>query len=152
MWAAHYGRTDAAQLLLEKGADAALADKGQGMTALIVTAANGKTETVKALLNRGASIRATDKEGKTALMWAARNGRQDVVPVLLEKGAEVNARDNKGNTALDLARQYRQEHTEALLLKAGANAGKGSASPETDKPGKKPPAAPPSGKGKSQGG
>ena len=81
------------------------------MTALIVAAIHGKAEVVKALLNRGVDINATDNKGMTALMWAARNGRKDVVQVLLEKGADVNARDKQGKNALDLAGYYRQEHT-----------------------------------------
>ena len=120
------------------------------MTALIVAAIHGKAEVVKALLNRGVDINATDNKGMTALMWAARNGRKDVVQVLLEKGADVNAKDKQGKNALDLAGYYRQEHTKALLLKAGAGIGKGSGSLPKGKPGEKPPAAPPSTKGESQ--
>jgi len=59
-----------------------------------------RTDTVRALLEKGANVNAKGKDGMTALMNAASADYRDIVHSLLEKGADVNAKDNDGWTPL----------------------------------------------------
>lgn len=76
---------------------------GEGYTALMYAALDGRTETVKGLLGKGVDVNARDPEGRTALMFAVINLHAATVEVLLENGADVNARAADGGTALMLA-------------------------------------------------
>ncbi len=77
-----------------------------GRTSLMWAAIKGHSETVLALLDKGADVNAKDNKGGTALMDAAYSGHKDIVLELLDKGADVNAKDNKGTTALMDAAYY----------------------------------------------
>jgi len=57
-------------------------------------------ETVKALLDSGADIEATDQYRGPPLIDAAAYAQTDVVSLLLERGANIHAKDRYGNTAL----------------------------------------------------
>lgn len=72
----------------------------RGETDLMRVAAKGETDTVQALLAKGADINAKDKDGWTALIHAAAEGQIDTVKALLAKGADVNVKANDGRTAL----------------------------------------------------
>jgi len=98
--AAKNGRTAAAKILLDKGAD--INEKYGGYrfgmynpTALILASREGHFEIVKLLVERGADIRATDSMMKySALTWAAYGGHTEIIQFLLEKGADVNEIDS----------------------------------------------------------
>ncbi|MFP3033742.1 MAG: ankyrin repeat domain-containing protein [Wolbachia sp.] len=61
---------------------------------------------VRDLINRGADVKAKNKDGKTSLHWAAEyNDTPEIVQLLIEKGADINAKDKSGKTPLDLANQ-----------------------------------------------
>jgi uncharacterized protein len=90
-------------------------DKG-----LIESAFNGDVAEVEVLLDKGASIDATDPKGRTALIWAAANGHVAVVEFLHAKGADVNAQDTDGQTALMYATRGSDIPTVEFLLKHGA--------------------------------
>ncbi len=82
---------------------------------------NGDGLDIKALLNRGADVNATDPEGHTILMLAASS---DVLPIdgiraLIERGADIHAQTPQGETALDFAMQRGSTPVD-LLTKAGA--------------------------------
>jgi hypothetical protein len=80
-----------------------------------------RTDTVRALVEKGADVNAKNKYDDTALIHAAYAGDTDTVAVLLEKGADVNAKDDMGRTALiEAARQGRTETVRALM-EAGAD-------------------------------
>ena len=91
-----------------------------GKTLLMVSAEIGDYATAGVLLDKGASIRATDNEKQTALHLAARSGHSTVVGLLIDRGAEKEAMDNKGRTALHLAAASGQEGNASLLLDQGA--------------------------------
>src|ERR1035438_4638706 len=69
---------------------------------LLDAAAAGKTNAVKALLDKGADIEARDKKDRPPLMRAAQHGHADTVRLLLAKGAHADARDQLGYTAYGL--------------------------------------------------
>jgi ankyrin repeat protein len=65
-------------------------------------------DTVKALLDFGASPTAANPEGKTPLHAAAALGMRSVVQALAERGADPRATDKSGQTPLDAARRAAQ--------------------------------------------
>lgn len=68
-----------------------------------IAARKGYLEIVKALLDKGTDINATNYDGDTALNEAAGCGRLEVVQFLLDKGASFEARNEEGCTALHIA-------------------------------------------------
>jgi Ankyrin repeats (3 copies) len=70
---------------------------------ILAAASKGQTAQVKALLDGGAKIEATDHNGRTALMLAAQHGHVDTVRLLLARGADPEARDESGFTAWAVA-------------------------------------------------
>lgn len=77
-------------------------DEG-GHTQLMRAALDGYTETVKALLRKGADVNARNREGRTALMFAVINLHATTVKTLLQFGADVNVQADCGCTPLMLA-------------------------------------------------
>jgi len=60
---------------------------------------SGNIDAVKALLQRGADVKAKDAlTQQTALMWAVRSNFPAGVQIMLEYGAEINARTRTGKT------------------------------------------------------
>lgn len=60
---------------------------------LIEAASNGDAERVRALLEQGASVRATDAQGRTPLVAAAYGNHVAVAEVLVAAGADPDERD-----------------------------------------------------------
>lgn len=81
-----------------------------------------REESVRTLLDSGASVNQRDSSGRTLLASAAYSGSLDVVSLLLARGAELEAEDAQGHTPLTLA--ARQGHTKVVncLIARGANA------------------------------
>jgi len=88
---------------------------------IFIMARGGSFKDVCILLDRGASVAATDGNGYTPLHFAAQNGRKDVVALLLDKGASVAATDRNGCTPLHFAAQNGHKDVVALLLDSGAS-------------------------------
>jgi len=84
--------------------------------ALIDMAKGGSCEGVSMLLDRGASVAATDGNGSTPLHCAAQNGHTDVVALLLDRGASVAATDRYGRTAFHEAAWHGYRAVVALFL------------------------------------
>ena len=48
----------------------------------------GRTDLVKALLEKGADVNMKDKKGKTALIYATTKGKDEIVKILKQSGAQ----------------------------------------------------------------
>lgn len=103
-----YARTNKLEKLSEALRAGAAIDGADecGCTPLMNAAASlmACSETIKALLGRGANHALKDREGRTALMFAAWRGRLSDVSSLLAAGAGPAVTDREGKTALDHAR------------------------------------------------
>lgn len=80
-----------------------------GMTSLMVAAAEGDAQAVKDAIAQGVDLNETDNRRATALMYAAANQRLDIVDALLTAGADPTVKTYKYSTALDFARQVKSE-------------------------------------------
>jgi hypothetical protein len=97
-----------------------------GYRSLLSDAAEaGRTDFVRALLERGADVNRADtyRGGYTPIQLAAQRGHVSTVRAILEGGADVNARDQWGHTALWYASTCHGGHIDAvtLLLHSGAD-------------------------------
>ncbi len=92
--AAHFGRTDAAKLLLKNGA--AVNGIAGRMPPLHCAVNSEHPETVVCLLTKGADPNAADKYGTTPLAIAANNGNAILARLLLAAGANVEQEDGRG--------------------------------------------------------
>lgn len=70
------------------------------------------------LINKGASVNASDNLANTPLMFAAEGENIECVKLLLSKGAAVNTQNHEGNTALMLTMNC---NIIKLLIKEGAD-------------------------------
>ena len=77
--------------------------------------------TVLELLDRGADIKAVDKDGRTPLHDAARAGSDRTVLQLLDRGADIKAVDKDGRTALYDAIRSNIAGPVCLFIHLGAN-------------------------------
>jgi uncharacterized protein len=92
-----------------------------GHTVLMRAALDGKTETVRELIDQGADVNQRDDNGRTALMFAVVNMHYDTMKVLLEFGADVNAKSKQGGTALMAAALAGDLRMVQALLDEGAD-------------------------------
>jgi ankyrin repeat protein len=102
------------------------ATDSQGDTPLHWAAAEGRFETAKFLIEKGADVNATNHFGGTPLLVVARDKvAPAVVQLLLQSGARVGATDGSGENALHKLAWfgYPQENIRSaqILLDAGAD-------------------------------
>jgi hypothetical protein len=102
--AAHHGRKDVVDTLIQAGADVDMA-ANDGATALIIASQEGFGAIAEALLQVGADIDIAAENGATALMVASEQGQAAIVEVLMQSGADVDKVANDGATALIIASQ-----------------------------------------------
>jgi len=122
LMAAHAGRTDLINTLIEIGAD--INKPGDlGWTPLMFAAAEGHAETVSALVKAGADVNATNALGRTALGFASSYGFLAIVKDLLAHRADPNIvpNDNTGWTALIAAAHKGHVDVIRALLDHGAD-------------------------------
>eukprot|EP00899_Mesostigma_viride_P017732 jgi/Mesvir1/25960/Mv20950-RA.1 len=137
--AAGAGFYDIVVLLLGRGAEPNRGTSSSGMTPLIAACEGGHVKTAKALMDKGADVRAKTKDGMTALHKAAASGHgalaiisfisagsrtTELVRALLDKGADANAADAGGKTPLDVALG---KDVRKILEGAGGTVGSGGA-------------------------
>lgn len=60
----------------------------------------GGNEAAVWLLEKGANIKAKDKDGKTVSYKVAWGGDKVVVRLLVERGADIEAKDNDGSSTI----------------------------------------------------
>lgn len=119
--AAARGDTNIVTAFLETGMPIDSLRPSDGWSPLMAASLYKKTEVVKLLLEKDASVNLQDKYGKTALMQASAMGAEDIVSLLLEYGANPNLQDRNGRTALMEALSKNQAKIAELLKAAGAD-------------------------------
>ena len=118
--AAFFGRPEAVELLLARGAEVSTPARHQfHVTALHAALAGPTPDVARTLIAAGADLNARQQGGVTPLQEAAANGALDLVRVLLDRGADPAAADDNGRTAADWARDRGQTAVLELLESAG---------------------------------
>lgn len=130
---------EAAKALMEGGADVSHAASGQGLTPLMIVAAQTgpaegsiflpgsarPTDVAKALVDKGADIDAQSDNGMTALMIAASNNSAPMIGLLIDAGADPAIKNAQGQTAEEVADlNDHQEASQAIrVLSSSRSAG-----------------------------
>ncbi len=125
--AAFMGHAPVVKLLIEKKmpieADNDYGDKPLHKACNKAAYANDtNAETVKILLEAGASPNVHTKDNKTPVMVAAEDGHVEALNLLIEYGADLNAQKDGGLTALMLAAKAGRQQAVEVLLKNSARA------------------------------
>ncbi|XP_048257852.1 ankyrin repeat domain-containing protein 50-like [Haliotis rufescens] len=104
MLAAEKGHIEIVKLLVDKGGDMSLVDKGHE-NILHLACLCGQIEVVKYVLSQDiVDINCRGRKTKTPVMLAARNGHKEVVEILVKKGADLSLAYNAaGSNVLHLA-------------------------------------------------
>ena len=111
--AAFFGRRQAVELLLARGAEVNTHARHQFHVAALHAALAGPDhEIARLLVAAGADVNSRQQGGVTPLHEAAQNGEVELVRLLLEHGADPKATDDQHRTAADFARE--QSHTEVV--------------------------------------
>jgi ankyrin repeat protein len=114
-------KTEIVRMLLDHGADVNVQSDGYGSSPLMLAAVQGQTETVAALLEKGADTSLTNHAGQTALITAAREGYIEIVQALLAAGADVNEKTPAGFSVLYGAAMNGHENIVRVLVEKGAD-------------------------------
>jgi ankyrin repeat protein len=114
------GNVDTVKLLLSHGADPNVKEIQQGQTALMRAVAEKHPEVARALIDRGADVRARSTGAFTALLFASQQGDLASARALLAAGADVNEATPKNGTALVVAAASGREEFAIFLLENGA--------------------------------
>ena len=121
-WAAKGGKLEAAEALLDAGADPNR-PASKGTAAVHVAAFSGNGEMLALLLARGGDPDATNATtGETPLVRAILGGHPQQVRRLLDAGADPSRADRNGATPLHAAASVNDGATVLALLEAGAPA------------------------------
>ncbi len=113
-FATAHGQREIAEILQMHGASGAFDPL---VHEIVVAAAGGDVEKVKALINKHPElVRASSPDGMTPLHHAAVNHRADTAALLLANGADVNAKDISSSTPLLwAATTHKKELVEILI-------------------------------------
>ncbi|KAG7395689.1 hypothetical protein PHYBOEH_003328 [Phytophthora boehmeriae] len=121
MLAAGKGCAPVVKLLLEKGANANLADNEMLMTPLMFGAQSGQADVIKEFVNNKVQLETRGSNGVTALHIACAEGHVAAAQVLLDGGAKTDPQDDSGNTPLMVAAGRGHSPVVKVLLETGAN-------------------------------
>lgn len=91
------------RLLIDAGADVNLRSRDRDNSPLMDAAAEGLTDIVRELINRGADLKGVSRNGQNVLVLAIGKGAQDVAALLLEAGADPFVGDKLGMNACQYA-------------------------------------------------
>ena len=120
--ACKHGAIQCADALLTQKRIAANAQRGDGVTSLMLAAQNGHAACVQRLLKADAAVNQQQAEGSAALHYATRHGRLACLAALLQaRKVDVNVARADGLTACMIAAFEGQEPCLALLLEAKAD-------------------------------
>ncbi|MFT4314284.1 MAG: ankyrin repeat domain-containing protein [Wolbachia pipientis] len=89
MWAAKYGHVNAAEVLLDHGADTEVRNN-DGMTALHLVARENNLGVAELLIDKGADVYAEDKDGKKPIDLARERNHSSVEKLLYENDYSLN--------------------------------------------------------------
>jgi ankyrin repeat protein len=122
--ASFFGRIEAAQALLEAGADPNTPANNPFQVRPIHSAAANRSEETslplcKLLLEAGADPNVKQAGGWTPLHQAATHGRKAVVELLLAHGADVTLKSDDDRTAAEMAEVKGHEEIQTLLSRSG---------------------------------
>jgi len=124
MAAAAFGNPEAAETLLDLGADPYATDNTYGDTPLHFAARAGKPELVRLLLDRGVDPDIPSPQtGETPLHRAATFGHKSTITLLVSRGADTNAVDARGISPIHYASRRMRQSVVALLIDLGARHG-----------------------------
>jgi ankyrin repeat protein len=101
--AAALGRPEAAEILIDGGADLNYKNN-DGSTALHTAVAFGKTEVAEILIDAGTDLNIKNNDGSTALHTAAFFCNVEIVEALLEKDADKTIKNKNLATALEVVK------------------------------------------------
>ena len=104
------------------GAAVASAPEGAADASLVEAAEHGRAGLVRALVDGGADVNATQVDGMTALHWAVYHDDTATARLLVRSGADADARNRYGVRPLALAATNANGGIVRLLLEAGADA------------------------------
>jgi ankyrin repeat protein len=132
---------ESAKALMEAGADLSAASGADGLTPLMLIAAQtspaegarflpGSTrpsDIARGLVERGADVNAQGKSGVTALMIAATHNSAPMIGLLMDAGADPALKNQQGQTATEVAeRNGNLEAAQAILV---LSSGRSAAAP-----------------------
>ena len=122
------GRFDAAQLLIDEGADIHYTrpiqhtrDRSRGQTALWWAAGKGHLPLTQRLVELGADVNLPDHFGSTPAIQAADHGHLPVLQYLFSQGADLQAKISDGRKAFHLAVREGYAVVVEFLLANGAD-------------------------------
>ncbi len=114
--AAFFGHVEAAQLLIERGAQINSPSRNPQQVMPLHSSVAGQHFALSHLLiENGADVNTAQEGGFTPLLEAAQNGQREMIDLLLAHGADNHARTNDGQSAVDLARKAGHEGLIDLL-------------------------------------
>ena len=87
----------------------------EGLTPIMMAAANGSTKVLPILAKHGGKIDERGPNGRTALMLAASNNNFPEVRMLVAMGSNEGLKDTSGKTASDYAASTDNELIKAFL-------------------------------------
>jgi ankyrin repeat protein len=119
-YAAFFGRTEVARLLLARGAEPTLwSTGGQHVQPLHSAVAGGHEEIAALLVAAGADVNAKQGQAYTPLMGAAQNGLSATVDLLLARAADPKAVNEDILTAAEIADRAGHAEIAARIRAAG---------------------------------
>lgn len=118
-FAAYFGRIEAVNLLLAKGANPNVVSKNPlGVAPIHSALAGGQTAIALLLLNGGAKVDLQNAEGWTPLHYAADIGDAEIAALLMELGADHTKANGDQKTAAQHAADVGHDHVAEAILEA----------------------------------